>query len=93
VQAQAPSILFAGVILLVVGLVVEAMRMAHLPKVPVLFGAAVAALAVTYTANRLWPKHLLGHHGVWASRVTTRMLQRILGSLGQRWAADSASQR
>jgi PST family polysaccharide transporter len=93
VQAQAPSILFAGVILLVVGLVVEAMRMAHLPKVPVLFGAAVAALAVTYTANRLWPKHLLGHHGVWASRETTRMLQRILGSLGHRWAADSASQR
>jgi O-antigen/teichoic acid export membrane protein len=93
IQSQTPSVLFAAAIGLMVAIVVEAARTAHLGKIAVLLVAALTALAVSYAAIRLWSNLLLGPHGTWASRRAVEMAQRTLGRLGQIRTAGSTSQQ
>jgi PST family polysaccharide transporter len=84
-RAQLP----AGVLAVVIGLAAllgaEAVRAAHLGKVPVVIAAALVAATAGYGAVRLRPTLFLGPHGAWAGRQGTALLRRRqpLASVGK----------
>jgi hypothetical protein len=51
-------------------------RAAHLGKLPILAGASLAAVAVTFAAAKAWPELFLGSHGTWASRQAEQLLRK-----------------
>jgi O-antigen/teichoic acid export membrane protein len=74
-RAHAPSVLLALVVGVAAILAAEAGRAVHLPKVPLLAEAGLAAAAAAYLALRLRPGLFLGPHGIWAHRQGTELLR------------------
>ena len=75
-RAHAAAALLALVVGAATILAAEAARAAHLGKVPVLFGAGLAAALAAIGAVWLLPAPFLGPHGTWALHEGQAMLRR-----------------
>jgi PST family polysaccharide transporter len=82
-RAHSPSVLFAALLAVGVGITVQAARASHLGKVGVLAVAGLTCALELYAASRLWPELLLGPHGAWASRQAFATARGFLGRLSR----------
>ena len=87
-RAHTAAVLLALVIGAATILAAEAARAAHLGKVPVLFGAGLAAALAAFGAVWLLPTLFLGPHGTWAIHQGQGVL-RQRGRRGSRHAAEA----
>jgi O-antigen/teichoic acid export membrane protein len=78
-RAHSPSVLFAALLTVGVGITVQAARASHLGKLAVLAVAGLTCAAELYAASRLWPELLLGPHGTWATRQALATARGALG--------------
>jgi hypothetical protein len=78
-RAHSPSVLFAALLTVGVGITVQAARASHLGKLAVVAVAGLTCAAELYAASRLWPELLLGPHGTWATRQALATARGALG--------------